>query len=53
MKKAHEGKNITLEAFGAVAEILQRTLTDMGVSEDLVNEVMTIAASTQDDVVSA
>jgi len=38
--------------FTAVAQHLQATLTELGVAEDLVNEVMTIAASTHDDVLN-
>ena len=38
--------------FGAVAEHLQETLKELGVSGDLINEVMTIAGSTKADVLS-
>ena len=36
--------------FVAVAENLQATLEELGVPEDLIGEVMTIAGSTHDDV---
>ena len=38
--------------FTAVAQHLQSTLTELGVAEDLLNEVMAIAASTHDDVLN-
>ncbi len=38
--------------FGAVAGHLQDTLNELGVPADLVQEVMTIAASTHDDVLN-
>lgn len=38
--------------FGAVAEHLQETLTELGVASDLIREVMTIAGSTKADVLS-
>lgn len=38
--------------FGAVAGHLQSTLEELGVPGDLVNEVMTLAASTQNDVLN-
>ncbi|PCI99514.1 MAG: group 1 truncated hemoglobin [Alphaproteobacteria bacterium] len=56
MRKAHErlvkeeGLNTT--HFTAVAENLQTTLEELGLSPDLIGEVMTIAASTHDDVLN-
>ncbi len=38
--------------FDAVAENLQATLTELGVPGDLIDEVMTIAGSTRDDVLN-
>ncbi len=38
--------------FGAVAQHLQATLEELGVPANLVNEVMTVAASTKDDVLN-
>ncbi len=38
--------------FDAVAEHLQATLTELGLPAPLANEVMTIAASTRDDVLN-
>jgi hemoglobin len=38
--------------FGAVAGHLQATLQELGVAEDLTGEVMSIAASTHDDVLN-
>ncbi len=38
--------------FAAVAGHLQATLEELGVASDLINEVMTIAASTHDDVLN-
>ena len=53
MRKAHAPlveKGLNESHFGAVAGHLQATLEELGVASDLVNEVMTIAASTHDDV---
>jgi len=52
MRDAHAGMNITEEHFGAVAGHLQSTLEDLNVPKDLISEVMTIAASTHDDVLN-
>lgn len=43
-------KGLGDEHFDAVAGHLEATLQEMGVSDDLVGEVMTIAAGTRDDV---
>lgn len=52
MRKAHA--NLTLEDshFDAVAGHLQTTLEELSVPADLIGEVMTIAASTRDDVLN-
>lgn len=53
MRKAHEnlpGLNET--HFNAVAENLQKTLEELKVPQDLIDQVMTIAASTKDDVLN-
>ena len=52
MREAHAHLDLTEEHFTAVAENLQSTLVDLGVPEDLIGEVMTIAASTHDDVLN-
>lgn len=52
MRKAHAHLKLTEEHFGAVAEALQGTLEDLGVPAELIGEVMTIAASTHDDVLN-
>lgn len=52
MRKAHENLPLTEAHFGAVAGHLQSTLEELGVAADLVGEVMTIAASTHDDVLN-
>ncbi|MEE8274233.1 MAG: group 1 truncated hemoglobin [Alphaproteobacteria bacterium] len=38
--------------FGAVAQHLQATLEELGVPANLVNDVMTVAASTKDDILN-
>ena len=52
MREAHKHLDLTEEHFTAIAENLQGTLEEMGVAEDLINQVMTIAASTHDDVLN-
>lgn len=53
MRKAHAnlpGLNET--HFAAVAENLQKTLEELKISKELIGQVMTIAASTKDDVLN-
>lgn len=53
MREAHAGlvrKGLNGSHFNAVAGHLQATLNDLDVPADLQQEVMTIAASTHDDV---
>lgn len=54
MRDAHatinDGKPPTEEHFGAVAECLVGTLKDLGVAQDLIDEVVTIAVSVKADV---
>ena len=53
MRKAHAPlveKGLNEAHFGAVAGHLQATLAELGVSEELIGEVMAIAGSTHDEV---
>ncbi len=50
MREAHKHLALTEEHFQAVAECLQATLNDLNVPENLQTQIMTIAASTHDDV---
>jgi hemoglobin len=52
MRAAHAHLSLTEEHFTAVAEALQGTLQDLGVPAELIGQVMTIAASTHDDVLN-
>lgn len=52
MRDAHAHLELSPEHFAAVAENLHGTLEELNVPEDLINEVMTIAASTHDDVLN-
>ena len=52
MREAHQDMVLTEEHFGAVAAHLQATLEELSVPEDLIGEVMAIAASTHDDVLN-
>jgi len=52
LREAHKHMDLTEEHFGAVAENLQATLEELNVPEDLIGEVMAIAASTHDDVLN-
>ncbi|KAF4654207.1 hypothetical protein FOL47_010096 [Perkinsus chesapeaki] len=51
MKAAHAGLNITEEQFNAVVENLGNTLKELGVAQDLIDGVVTIAVSQHDKVV--
>lgn len=54
MRLAHaklvEEQGLNDSHFDAVAEKLQKTMEELGVPEDLIGEVMTIAGSTREDV---
>ena len=53
MRKAHENlPGLNEKHFNAVAENLQKTLEELKVPKDLIDQVMTIAASTKDDVLN-
>lgn len=56
MRKAHERlvkeEGLNTNHFTAVAENLQTTLEELGLPADIIGEVMTIAASTHDDVLN-
>lgn len=52
MREAHKSMNLKEEHFNAVAGHLNGTLEELNVPPDLINEVMTIAASTHDDVLN-
>lgn len=52
MREAHKHLPLTEEHFNAVAGHLKQTLEELNVPEDLQDEVMTIAASTHDDVLN-
>lgn len=51
MKEAHKGMKINDEQFNAIAGHLQSTLEELKVPSDIIGEIMTIAASTHDDIV--
>ncbi len=50
MREAHKDMDIEEKHFQAVAGHLQATLEELSVPNDLINQVMAIAASTHDDV---
>ncbi len=52
MRIAHAHLDINEDHFNAVATHLQSTLEELGVSNDLIEEVMAIAAGTHDDVLN-
>jgi len=52
MRKVHQNIPLTEDHFNAVAGHLKTTLQDLNVPDDLQDEVMTIAASTHDDVLN-
>lgn len=52
MRTAHADMHLTEVHFQAVAENLQKSLEELKVPKDLIAQVMTIAASTHDDVLN-
>ncbi|MBC7778164.1 MAG: group 1 truncated hemoglobin [Phycisphaerae bacterium] len=50
MREAHAHMNITEAHFGLVAGHLVATLQELGVAQNLIDEVVAIAVSTKDDV---
>jgi hemoglobin len=52
MREGHKHMNLTEEHFTAVANNLVATLEELDVPQNLIDEVMTIAASTHDDVLN-
>ncbi|GAB4393710.1 MAG: group 1 truncated hemoglobin [Gammaproteobacteria bacterium] len=52
MREAHKQLHLKEEHFQAVANHLQTTLQELNVAPELIQEVMTIAASTHDDVLN-
>lgn len=53
LREAHKHMALTEQHFAAVAGHLQATLVELGVDPALIAEVMAIAASTHDDVLSS
>jgi hemoglobin len=52
MREAHKHMKLTEQHFNAVAGHLQGTLQELKVPQNLIDEVMKIAASTHDDVLN-
>lgn len=52
MRAAHKHMHLKEEHFNAVAGHLSGTLQELNVPQELINEVMAIAASTHDDVLN-
>ncbi len=52
MREAHKHMDLTEEHFNAVAANLVATLEELKVPQNLIGEVITIAASTHDDVLN-
>lgn len=52
MRKAHQHLKLKEEHFQAVAGHLQGTLQELNVPQNLIDEVMKVAASTHDDVLN-
>lgn len=50
MRKAHEGMGLKEEHFNAIAENLVATLKDLKVSQELIDQVIAVVATTKDDV---
>ncbi|MBI1375639.1 MAG: group 1 truncated hemoglobin [Phycisphaera sp.] len=52
MRDAHKHLDLNDDHFNAVAENLIATLQDLNVPQELIDQVITIAASTHDDVLN-
>lgn len=52
MREAHKHLDLTEEHFNAVAGNLKSTLEELNVADNLIDQVMAIAASTHDDVLN-
>lgn len=50
MRKAHDGMGITEVHFNAIAENLVATLKDLKISQELIDQVIAVVATTKDDV---
>jgi len=50
MRAAHQHMHLTEDHFNAVAEHLVATLTELNVSQDMIDEVIGIALKTKDDI---
>ena len=50
MRKVHDGMGLTEEHFNAIAENLIATLKDLKVSQELIDQVMAVVATTKDDI---
>ncbi|HEY1052209.1 MAG TPA: group 1 truncated hemoglobin [Prosthecobacter sp.] len=50
MRKAHEGMGLTEGHFNAIAENLIATLKDLKISQELIDQVIAVVATTKDDV---
>lgn len=51
MLEAHKGMNLTDEHFNHIAGHLQTTLEELKVPNDIIADIMAVAASTHDDIV--
>jgi|GEM_PF-2232778 len=52
MRQAHKHLALEEKHFGAISEHLHATLTELKVDEALIGEIMTVVASTKDDVLN-
>ena len=52
MREAHKSMDLTDADFTAIAENLQATLTDLKIDKKLMGEIMTLVASTKNDVLN-
>ena len=52
MRKAHASLDLDESHFGAIAENLQKTLEELKVKKELIDQVMAVVASTKDEVLN-
>lgn len=50
LREAHKGMNLNEDHFTSVATHLVATLEELEVSQDLIDEIVTVVASTKDDI---
>ena len=53
MRAAHQKMTITNEDFEAVTTVMRNTFEEVGISEEMIGEIMAIVNATRGDIVNA